>query len=217
MHIEQEVLHSSGQRYAIAFPEKFSAGEPVPLILALHYAGHGTDYYGRTMLEQLIQPALHDLGAFIVAPDCPSSSWCDPPSEKFIFDLLDFVINRYPVDIGRVLVMGYSMGGNGAWCLAARHPERFSAAVVISGWPPEELDLAEWRMPIYIIHSRDDEFIPIELTQIAAKKLAEKGGEIEFDTVEGITHFEVYRFIQPLKATLPWIKEIWDEEGQIIP
>lgn len=211
MHIEQEVLHPGGQRYAIAFPDKFPASEPVPLILALHYAGHGTDYYGRTMLEQLIQPALHELGAFIVAPDCPSGSWCDPHSVKFILDLLDFVSTRYPVDLGCILVAGYSMGGNGAWCLAARHPERFSAAVVISGWPPEELDLAGWRIPIYIIHSQDDEFIPIEPTQIAAKMMAEQGLEIEFRIVEGITHFEVYRFTHHLKATVPWIEAVWNK------
>jgi predicted peptidase len=211
VHIKQEVLEPGGQRYAIAFPEKFSAREPVPLILALHYAGHGTDYYGRTILEQLIQPALHDLGAIIVAPDCPAKSWCDPHSEKFILDLLDSVSIRYPVDSGRVLVTGYSMGGNGAWCLAARYPDRFCAAVVISGWPPEELDLVAWRVPIYIIHSRDDEFISIEPTQITAKKLAEIGRVIEFDILEGITHFEVYRFTQPLKATVSWIEAVWNK------
>ena len=211
MHIKQDVLEPSGQRYALAVPEKFSAREPVPLILALHYAGHGVDYYGLTMLESLIQPALHDLGAIIVAPDCPARSWCDPQSEKFIINLLDFVSNKYPVNLGRVLVVGYSMGGNGAWYLAARFPDRFSAAIVISGWPPEELDLAAWRVPICIIHSRDDEYIPIEPTQITAKKLAEKGGVIEFDILEGITHFEVYRFTQPLKATVPWIEAVWNK------
>lgn len=212
MHIEHEILHPDGQRYAISFPEKYSAREPVPLILALHYAGHGTAYYGRTMLEQLVQPALHDLGAFIIAPDCPSRSWCDPHSEKFILALLDFVSSRYPVDLARVLVAGYSMGGNGAWCLAASHPDRFSAAVVISGWPPEELDLAACQVPIYAIHSQDDEFVPIEATQKAVEKLVEQGGEIVFKIVEGITHFEVYRFINPLKETLPWVQGVWENQ-----
>ena len=211
MHIKQDVLEPGGQRYALAVPGKFSAREPVPLILALHYAGHGVDYYGLTMLESLIQPALHELGAIIIAPDCPARSWCDPQSEKFIINLLDFVSSKYPVNLGRVLVVGYSMGGNGAWYLAARFPDRFSAAIVISGWPPEEVDLAAWRVPIYIIHSRDDEYIPIEPTQITAKKLAEKGGVIEFDILEGITHFEVYRFTLPLKATVPWIEAVWNK------
>ena len=207
MHIKQDVLEPGGQRYALAVPEKFSAREPVPLILALHYAGHGVDYYGLTMLESLIQPALHDLGAIIVAPDCPARSWSDPQSEKFIINLLDFVSSKYPVNLGRVLVVGYSMGGNGAWYLAARFPDRFSAAIVISGWPPEEVDLAAWRVPIYIIHSRDDEYIPIEPTQITAKKLAEKGGVIEFDILEASLTLKYIDSLSPSKRPYPGLKQ----------
>ncbi len=213
MTIAQEVLQPGNQRYTIAIPDGYPGEVPVPLILALHYAGHGTPYYGRTILEQLVEPALRDLGAVIVAPDCTAASWSDLQSEAAVLSLLDFVSNSYNVDTERVIVTGYSMGGNGAWYLAARNPDRFSAAVVMSGWPPAEIGQVEWQVPVYVIHSRDDELMPLEPTQYAVNTLAEQGVDIESSFLDGITHFETYRFIEPLSSTVPWIKGIWNEKS----
>ena len=209
MSIKQEILQPGDKRYSIAYPAGYPPDEPVPLILALHFAGHGTPYYGRTILEQLVEPALGDLGAVIVSPDCTADSWSNPQSEADVLSLLDYISNRCNVDPGKILVTGYSMGGNGAWYLAARNPDRFSAAVVMSGWPPAEIGQLDWQIPVFVIHSRNDEFMPIEPTQDAVNILAEQGVEIEFTILDGITHFETYRFIKPLNAVIPWIEGLW--------
>lgn len=214
MIIEQEVLQPGEQRYTIAFPEEYPGDDDVPLILALHFAGHGTPYYGRTILEYLVEPALRDLGAVIVAPDCTAKSWSEPQSEKDVLAVLDFVVNNFAVDRKRILVTGYSMGGNGAWYLAARNQELFSAAVVMSGWPPAEVGQVEWQVPVYVIHSRGDEFIPIEPTQYAASIMAEQGVEIEFVILEDVTHFETHRFIKPLNSAIHWINGIWQSKSR---
>ncbi|MBK5108117.1 MAG: hypothetical protein JJE12_08290, partial [Anaerolineales bacterium] len=62
---------------------------------------------------------------------------------------------------------------------------------------------------VYVIHSRNDEFIPIAPTQDAVNILAEQGVEIEFTILDGITHFETNRFIKPLNAVIPWIEGLW--------
>lgn len=209
MKIEQKMLFPGDQRYTIAVPMGDSDQKPVPLILALHFAGHGIPYYGRLLLEELVVPALRDLGALIVAPDCTASSWCDPQSEADVLDLLDFVLAHYAVNAEKILVTGYSMGGNGTWYLAARHPDRFSAAVVMSGWPPEGVARINWKVPLYVIHSQDDEFIPLEPTRFTVNSLLERGAEVEFRILEGITHFDMYRYIEPLKSVIPWIDSLW--------
>ena len=214
MIIEQEVLQPGDRRYTIAFPDKYPGDEPLPLILALHFAGHGTPYYGRTILEYLVEPALRDLGAVIVAPDCTAKSWSEPQSETDVLSILDFAVNSYKVDTKRILVTGYSMGGNGAWYLAARNPERFSAAVVMSGWPPAEIGQVDWQVPVYVIHSRSDEFIPIEPTRYATSILAEQGVEIEFVILEDVTHFETHQFIKPLHSAIHWINRIWQRKSR---
>ena len=209
MSIEQAVLPLNNQRYTISFPEGYPDEIPGPIILALHFAGHGTPFYGRIILEQLVEPALRELGAVIVAPDCTAESWSDPQSEADVLSLLDFVSNHYVLDTKRLIVCGYSMGGNGAWYLAARNPDRFSAAVIMSGWPPPEIGQVEWRVPVYVIHSRDDEFMPIEPTQFAVNTLVDRGAQVEFSILDGVTHFETYRFIAPLSAALPWLERVW--------
>ncbi len=106
------------------------------------------------------------------------------------------------------------MGGNGAWYLAARNPERFSAALVMSGWPPAEIGQVDWQVPVYVIHSRSDEFIRIEPTRYAASILAEQGVEIEFVILEDVTHFETHQFIKPLHSAIHWINRIWQRKSR---
>src|SRR5690349_601131 len=66
--------------YAISVPRGYH-GEPVPLILALHFGGDPQGA-GHAMLEILIQPALGDLGAIIVAPDSVGGSWSTAANEQ---------------------------------------------------------------------------------------------------------------------------------------
>jgi pimeloyl-ACP methyl ester carboxylesterase len=47
---------------------------------------------------------------------------------------LDAVMAEYATDPDRVYLTGISMGGNGSWYLAYRHPDRFAAGVPLCGW-----------------------------------------------------------------------------------
>jgi pimeloyl-ACP methyl ester carboxylesterase len=40
---------------------------------------------------------------------------------------------RYRTDPRRVVLSGFSMGGLGAWCIAARHPDRFNGVLALAG------------------------------------------------------------------------------------
>jgi len=58
--------------YGISVPPGVKPGEARPLILALHPGGDRTAFYGSAFARQIVIPALGDLGAIVVAPDCPS-------------------------------------------------------------------------------------------------------------------------------------------------
>src|SRR5690242_21253910 len=62
--------------YAVWVPRAYH-GEPVPLILALHYGGDANGA-GRDMTRILVQPALGELGAIIIAPDSLDGGWSTP-------------------------------------------------------------------------------------------------------------------------------------------
>lgn len=202
--IQEKVLPSGEQRYTIAVPAGYSGNQPVPLVLALHFGGEVTPFYGRTILEELIQPALRELGAIIIAPDCPTNSWTDPQSEKAVLELLAYVEKNYAVDVQRRLIIGYRIGGAGTWYLAARNPDRLMA-----GWPPQAIEDVEWKIPLVIIHSRQDEIVPLQPTEYFSNTLQDKGVPVKLVVLDGITHYEMFRFVEPLRTTISWVESVW--------
>src|SRR5213593_1435422 len=136
--------------YAISFPRGYSGSSAVPLVLALHFAGNPTGA-GYALLELLVDPALEELGAIIIAPDSLGGSWDTAENDRAVTDLLDAAIDNYNIDIKKVVVTGFSMGGRGTWYFGSKYPGRFSAAIPMAGVPPESA--AGWRLPVLAIHS----------------------------------------------------------------
>ena len=68
-----------------------------------------------------------------------------------------------------------------------------------------------WAIPLYIIHSRDDEEFPCAKVEATVSALQAKSAPVELALVEGITHLDTSRFVEPLRAALPWIRNAWRE------
>lgn len=193
-------------RYAISIPPGYSPAARVPLVLALHFGGSPVGA-GRAMLELLIRPALAELGAIIVAPDSIDGPWSGPQNERAVTMLLDAALSSYSVDPKRVVVTGFSMGGAGTWHWASMFPERFSAAIPIAGRPTGSA--SAWRVPIFAVHSRQDEVVPIAPAERRIEQLKELGKNAEMVVLTGITHYETGRYVEGLRRAVPWLKEIW--------
>jgi predicted peptidase len=191
--------------YAISVPRGYH-GEPVPLILALHFGGDPQGA-GRAMLQILIQPALGELGAVIIAPDSLGGGWSTAVNEQGVKALLAAVEKSYAIDQKKVIVTGFSMGGQGTWYWADKYPERFSAAVPVSGTPTPSA--ATWRLPVFAVHSRDDQVQPIGPTEQRIGELKTRGINAQIVVLNGIEHFETYKFVSGLRQAVPWIQEIW--------
>jgi predicted peptidase len=195
--------------YAISIPRNYDARTPVPLVLVLHSGGERMRYYGSAFMRLLAIPALSDLRPIMVAPDCPSNSWTDTASEDAVMALLEDVLNQFSIDRHRVLVTGFSLGGRGTWFMATRHAELFTAAIPMAASPG---DLAVDRlamMPTYIIHSRDDEVSPFAPDERLAKQLVEMGRPVRFQALNGLGHYEMYRYIDALKGAGRWVADQW--------
>jgi predicted peptidase len=228
-----------GLRYAIAIPDGYDGSREVPLVLALHF-GWGEALppnYGAVFLEILVEPALRELGAIIVAPNCPARSWVDDHSEAAVLALLDHVRGEYRIDPDRLVVTGFSLGGMGTWYFASRHAEMFSAAIPMASVPMiaissepgsavqrfTEAGSVEWppamlRLPTYVIHSRDDELISIGPVEAAAAELKALGADIELLAIDaGIGHHQTPRYVPYLTRTVAWIREVWAgrERGEL--
>ena len=218
-------------RYTISIPAELDTDAPVPLVLALHYGWQGElpEFYGRGLLEPMVEPAFAGLGAIIVAPDCPDIDWHQPRSERAVLALLDEIGSEFAVSPDRIVITGYSLGGMGTWFLAVEHPEVFSAAIPMAA--PPLLERPDGRLrtslnrffedgrvtaheaigntPFYAILGRLDEVIPLAPVQEAIEDLKAAGASIEFVIVEGASHYDMGLYVDPLKQAVEWLKQIW--------
>lgn len=201
-------------RYTIFLPKALSTKKDRPLVLALHYGGRVTPYFGKDILTYLVEPGLRELQAIMVSPDCPGRGWNNPVSEKAVLSLLDYVIENYPVYKNKIVVTGYSMGATGTWYLISRHPELFSAAIPISGLPREEISLEGNKTPVYAIHSENDELIAFSDVNKFVDEWKAKGLNVHLEVIRGTGHYEFTSYVQPLRKTVRWIKKVWSAREQ---
>jgi predicted peptidase len=209
---ERSIPGPDGQelRFTISVPPQYDGLRRVPLVLALHFGGSAFPaFFGRGILEMLVQPALEPLGALIVAPDAVDPGWGDEVDEKRVLFLLDHLLGTLAIDRKRVLATGYSMGGAGTWFLVGKYPERFTAAIPIAGRPPEATPAGRWTVPVHAIHSRRDELVPLAPVEAYVATLRGQGANVQLTVVDELTHFQTDRFVEPLRDRLGWLGEIW--------
>lgn len=197
--------------YAISIPEDYDPDEPRPLVLALHPGGERFRYYGSAFMQQIVRPAVAELDAIVVAPDCPTRAWTDPFAERAVISLLGRLLDELAIDRRRILVTGFSLGGRGAWFMAARHPDLFTAAIPMAASTGDEPLDALGAVPTYVIQSRDDEVVPFAPAEQTARKLQEAGRPVRFEALRGLRHYEMDRYVDSLRRAVRWVASQWPD------
>lgn len=199
--------------YLLYLPEGYGedAEKRWPLIFFLHGAGsEGNDSqfvmsYG--LPEVLLAGDQPDPFPFIVvSPQAfPNTPWWVEDTLLTLDALLAEVIESYQVDADRVYLTGLSMGGYGTWYMATAFPERFAAAVSVSGsgYQTDYIPDAEYfcqmkDIPLWAIHGAQDKISAPEAAQLFTDVLAtECGGEVKWtlypDTGHAGTYTRAYR------------------------
>jgi predicted peptidase len=184
----------------------------LPLILALHPGGERLRYYGSVFARMVVAPALADLNAIVVAPDCPGQGmqgWTEPGADRAVMALLDKVMAEHAVDRKRVLVVGFSMGGRGTWFMAAHHPDLFTAAIPMAAAIGDERVEALGLIPTYVIHSKMDQVVPFAPAERNAQALEQLGRTVKFEALPDLTHFDMRGYVPSLRRAVKWIVERW--------
>jgi predicted peptidase len=198
----------SSVRYGLAVPRDYDASRPRPLVIALHPGSDGTPFYGDSFMRGIVLPGLRELAPIMIAPDAPGGTWTSARAEQAVMALMTAVLDEFAVDRRRILVVGFSLGGRGAWYLSSRHSDRFTGAIVMAGRSEEALaDLA--KIPTYVIHGRNDQVVPFEQAEDRARALERMGRPIRFDALAGVGHYEMGGYIAALQRGGQWINEKW--------
>jgi len=165
------------------------AGGKLPLVVFLHGSGErGSDntaqlkhFAGWTATDEFQSRA----PSFVLAMQCPADETWTPidlkafaergefpkmePEPKralrAVMQAMDEIIATRPVDRDRIYLTGLSMGGFGAFELAARRPELFAAVVPICGGGDPTTAPVLARTRFYIVHSNYDPVVPNRLSR----------------------------------------------------
>ncbi|MEE9394057.1 MAG: alpha/beta fold hydrolase [Planctomycetota bacterium] len=194
--------------YRLLSPPKVEPGKRYPLILFLHGMGErGAD--NRAQLKYL--PTLmaakdrqEKNPCFLLAPQCPKDcnwnavDWRNMRarglgkktwSQLAVIEALKKVVRSNPVDVDRIYLTGLSMGGFGAWELAARHPDWFASCVPVCGGGDPKFASRLLGMPIWAWHGAADRVVPPSASRVMVEALGEYGSSpLKFSELEGVGH-----------------------------
>jgi predicted peptidase len=196
-------------KYTIEVPAGYDGKTPVPLLLALHYGYDGAKpepYTGKGMIEAF-RPGLADLKAIVIAPDALGGDWKDAKNEKAAVWLTRSAQKTYAIDPKKVVVVGYSMGGEGTWFIGSRHQDVFTGAIPVAA--PVAGGEEAWKIPVYVIHSDKDEVVSYSSAKKHADALKKNGTKLEFKTVSGLTHYKTASYGPYLGDAVKWLQAEW--------
>jgi predicted esterase len=139
-------------------PKSYRTDRPTGLIVFLHGGGKTSSRRAPRLFmnfpdegeaeEDTMQlgNVFEATGMIAVGPSAPWNEnsnvrWCVEESDEYIADVIADCKTRFNIDPDRVILMGHSMGGFGAYHHALRQPDRFAAVIVNAGswksayWP----------------------------------------------------------------------------------
>jgi len=126
----QSRIDGSYQPYGLVLPANFADSDPQPRRLDLWFHGRGETLSevaflgGQASNFGEYTPA----NAFVLHPYGRYSNAFRFAGEVDVFEVLDYIKQRLPVDDRKIAVRGFSMGGAACWQFATRYPDRWFAA-----------------------------------------------------------------------------------------
>jgi poly(3-hydroxybutyrate) depolymerase len=179
--------------YRLFIPTNYVATNKYPIVLFLHGAGERGSDNRRQLTNQPAPLVFADTvnqnqnPSFMVAPQCPvDGSWSDSIRPYQVNELMNALMAEFSVDADRVYITGLSMGGNGTWDYTIRYPQKYAAAIPMSGGWITSLAGEIIHLPIWNFHGAGDESVSQSRSMVAAVRQA--GGNVVYTEYAGGGH-----------------------------
>lgn len=203
-------------RYQVYVPRNFDPARRWPVILALHgggeYGSDGLRPAGGALARSIrLHPDRYPaIVIFAQAHADGTPGWQGQGGEAAL-TAVDQALAEFSGDPARIYLTGLSAGGNGAWSLAYRYPERFAAAVIVCGFtqaftgrasgvayppivPRSESDpyLAIARrvagLPVWLFHGDADQTVSVDESRRMSAALSTVGTDGHYTELPGVGH-----------------------------
>lgn len=166
-----------------------------PLLVFLHGMGEKgrteeneaqLRYIGKAFLDAEREG---ELNSYALIPQSQTGIWSGYDLSK-LSDIIDYMVLNNNVDPMRISLVGISSGADGAWRLAASHPELFSSLVSMSAALPEyALHIPRLlHLPVWIIQgSQDRNPAPADSKQLA-ELMTRSGCDVTYSLLKNTGH-----------------------------
>lgn len=201
--VERDLSQEITYRCVVSLPAGYEedAGQSWPLVLFLHGGGSPTPQKLRQSIDWLAA-----LPAVVVAPICPPSldgarytNW----NWKMLGDVVREASSQYRLDEKRRSVIGFSMGGSGAWELPFYEPELFSKSVVVAGvchpWSLRHYP----KIPVWAFVGTEDSMRKEQQETITSARRF--GVDVVESTWPGADHGQIFRHVRTYQPLLRWL------------
>jgi predicted esterase len=211
----RDAVDDSPQFCRAYLPPDYSPDRAWPMVVSLHgYKADNPPAWRWENADLRHCPWSDRYGVIYIEPHGRGNAGFRGFAEADVLRAIAEAKRRLRVDDDRVYLMGYSMGGDGAWSVGSRHPELFAGlAPVYGGWdwhattsdaaaaaltPWQRFDEERWssfaqaesllHMPILVTHGDADDTVPVEGSRYAVRMLQRWGYDIRYHEYPGVGH-----------------------------
>lgn len=192
-------------------PPDYDGATAYPVILFLHGSGErGSD--NEAQLNNNANGAMRLLDddnlalqpVFMIAPQCPTDGWWSGGTLASAIHIVDQLAMTYDIDPDRVYVTGLSMGGMGTWSAVTSQPDRFAAAVPMSGNGDTNPAGTVAGIPMWFFHAANDGTVGVAGSDDLVAALRNAGGNVIYTRYDTGGHgIWPVAYTHPL--LFPWI------------
>lgn len=179
------------RKYTLFLPADYETAKSLPTILFLHGSGErGTD--GIVSAQVGLGPAVlarqADFPAIVIFAQAKETWAAESEDATAAIAILEEVSARFKVDPNRVILAGLSMGGRGAWEIAAANKGRFSAVVPVCSPARIETAAALQTVPLWAFTGDADRVETVLSMRAMVEKLKELGAPAKYTEYRGVGH-----------------------------
>ena len=213
--VEKVFKDEAGEhKFVVFIPSSYSPSKPLPVILYLHGAGErGSD--GRSHLNigfgAMVKAREANFPAVVVFPQCEDTrgrvlqGWlAGSPDAERALKILGEVEKDYRIDSKRRILTGWSMGGFGAWSIAAADPLRWSALAPLAGGGQAEWAEKLKDLPIWAWHGEEDHAVLANRSQAMIEALKSAGVTPRYTEIDAGDH-DSWKFAYADDRFIAWM------------
>ncbi len=212
--ISLENLKNGTWNFRVIMPDVDFTNNKRPLIITLHgCAACGDSPNAHKFTECLAETGFESLNAIIISPNSNAILWPTIDNNEQVLALVDLASTYLPVDTNKVVIHGYSDGGNGSWFFAETQSGIFSASIPMASQYNTTNNGVGRKIPIpvYVIHGEDDALFPVENVENWVNASIDSGSDITMVIAPGLTHNEPCEYASYLQDAADWlVNHVWN-------